>query len=217
MAVATLTQTFDRVILALPPSKVVQPIALGATSSWRAALPVLKGSRVQLRDLRLSDAAALLGSLTSREVTRFISPPPTTVAGFERFIEWARSQRAAGEYACFAVVPTGSDEPVGIIQVRKLNGSFETAEWGFAVAPAFWGTGLFIEAARLVLAFCFRTIGVRRLEARAATVNGRGNGAIRKLGASCDAVLKRSFQRDGRYFDQFLWSIGREDWDMSQA
>jgi RimJ/RimL family protein N-acetyltransferase len=172
---------------------------------------------VQLRDLRLSDASALLGSLTGREVTRFISPPPTTIAGFERFIQWATSQRVAGEFACFAVVPTGGDEPVGIIQVRRLNGSFETAEWGFAIAPAFWGTGLFIEAARLVLAFCFRTIGVLRLEARAATVNGRGNGAMRKLGASRDAVLKCSFHRDGRYFDQFLWSILREDWEMSRA
>jgi ribosomal-protein-alanine N-acetyltransferase len=158
-----------------------------------------------------------MGALTSREVTRFISPPPTTVAGFERFIEWASRQRVAGEYACFAVVPTGADDPVGIIQVRQLNGSFDTAEWGFAIAPAFWGTGLFPEAARLVLAFCFRKVGVRRLEARAATVNGRGNGAMRKLGASRDALLKCSFNRDGRYFDQFLWSIRREDWEMSKA
>ena len=50
------------------------------------ALPVLAAGKVTLRELRLSDAAALLELLTTDEVARFISPPPTTVEAFERFI-----------------------------------------------------------------------------------------------------------------------------------
>ncbi len=42
------------------------------------------------------------------EVSRFISPPPTTVEGFERFILWAQRERQAGNYACFAVVPAAA-------------------------------------------------------------------------------------------------------------
>ena len=60
-----------------------------ATSSdWRQALPVLTGTLVTLRELRLSDAPSLLAMLSTEEVSRFISPPPTTVEGFERFIAW---------------------------------------------------------------------------------------------------------------------------------
>jgi RimJ/RimL family protein N-acetyltransferase len=167
---------------------------------------------VTLRDLRPADAPALLRLLTTEEVTRFMSPPPATVEAFERFVEWAHAQRAAGHYMCFAVVPEGGATAVGIIQVRQLTKGFETAEWGFALGPAFWGTGLFVEAAELVLAFVFDYVGVHRLEARTAVANGRGNGALRKLGARREAVLRESFSLGGHRLDQVLWSILDEDW-----
>src|SRR5690349_12237680 len=94
------------------------PAAAIVQTDWRDALPMLVGARVTLRELRPSDAASLFSMLTTAEVARFISPPPTTVEGFERFIAWTARQRAAGEYVCFAVVPHQSDAAIGIFQVR---------------------------------------------------------------------------------------------------
>lgn len=183
-----------------------------SATNWRAALPVLQARGVTLRELRLSDAPSLLAFLTTDEVTRFISPPPTTIAGFERFIEWTHRERAAGHYVCFGIVPEGYDQAVGLFQVRQLNASFQTAEWGFAMGPNFWGTGVFIESARAVVAFTFGTIGAERLEARSCVQNGRGNGALQKLGATREGVLRQSFLRNGEYHDQVLWAIVGADW-----
>ena len=151
----------------------IQPSRQGIeTSDWQQGLPTLRGRQVVLRELRASDAASLFALLTTEEVSRFISPPPTTVDGFERFIDWTSRQRAAGTFACFAVTVAGFDTAVGIFQVRSLESGFEIAEWGFAIGSAFWGTGVFQEGAALVLDFAFDKIGVRRLEARAAVKNG---------------------------------------------
>ena len=187
------------------------------STNWRGGLPVLIGERVQLRELRLSDAASLCELLNTEQVAKYISPPPTTVEGFERFIQWTHRERAAGRYICFAVVPDGLDSAVGIFQVRQLEPTFATAEWGFALGQAFWGTGVFMDAARLTVEFAFETVGVHRLEARAAVVNGRGNGALAKIGAVKEGVLRRSFLRNGKYLDQALWSIVREDWRQAKA
>lgn len=189
------------------------PAATVATG-WQRQLPLLAGEGVTLRELELSDAPSLFAMLTTEEVARFISPPPTTVEGFERFILWEQSERRAGRYACFAVVPTGMQSAVGIIQVRQMDRTFSTAEWGFAFGSPFWGTGIFKEAAELVLDFTFETIGVHRLEARAAVRNGRGNGALRKIGAVCEGVLRGAFLRNGEYLDQHLWSILDRDWSQ---
>lgn len=188
----------------------LEPFA--TTTDWRRALPVLTGEKVALRELRLSDAPSLLALLATEEVARFISPPPTTLEGFQRFIAWAHSRRAAGEYVCFAVVPAGTDTAVGIFQVRQLEPSFGTAEWGFALGASYWGTGVFIDAAKLTLAFAFDTVGIHRLEARAAVRNGRGNGALAKIGAVREGVLRKSFLRSGEYLDQALWTILRDEW-----
>jgi RimJ/RimL family protein N-acetyltransferase len=189
-----------------------------ATSSdWRDRLPVLAGRGVTLRELQFSDAPSLCALLTTEEVTRFISPPPTTVEGFERFIAWTHRQRTLGQYVCFAVVPNGGTTAVGLFQVRQLEPGFQTAEWGFAIGSPYWGSGLYSEGASLLVTFAFDTIGVHRLEARAATINGRGNGALGKVGAVFEGVLRRSFLRDGQYLDQNLWSIIDEDWQESKA
>jgi len=186
------------------------------TTDWRAGLPVLSGSTFSLRELRLDDAAALRAMVTSEEVSRFISPPPATVEGFERFIAWARRERVAGNYACFAVVPDGVATAVGIFQLRALERGFGTAEWGFAMGSPYWGTGMFLEGSRLVLDFAFDVVGARRLEARAVVVNGRGNGALRKLGAVQEGMLRRSFHRNGVYHDQVLWGILDDDWRVQR-
>jgi RimJ/RimL family protein N-acetyltransferase len=138
------------------------------------------------------------------------------VEGFERFIRWTHQQRAAGQSICFAVVPKGMSTPVGLFQVRQLEQGFSTAEWGFALASPFWGTGFFIEGAQLVVDFAFKTVGIHRLEARASVQNGRGNGALRKLGAVQEGVLRRSFLRRGQYHDQALWSILDTDWRQAK-
>ena len=142
------------------------PVTTTTTTNWRAGLPVLAGSTFTLRELRTEDAPSLLAMLTTEEVARFISPPPTTVDGFERFIAWTHRERSAGNYACFAIVPAGMTTAIGIFQVRSLELGFGTAEWGFAIGSQYWGTGIFAEGARLVLDFAFDTIGAHRLGAR---------------------------------------------------
>jgi ribosomal-protein-alanine N-acetyltransferase len=188
-----------------------------ATTNWKAALPVMAGTTFTLRELRAEDAPTLLAMLTTEEVSRFISPPPTTVEGFERFIKWTHRERNAGQYACFAIVPQGMTTAIGIFQVRALDPTFGTAEWGFAMGSQFWGSGIFAEGARMILDFAFDVIGAQRLEARAAVANGRGNGALRKIGAVQEGLLRRSFQRNGQHHDQVLWGILADDWRLQRV
>ena len=172
---------------------------------------------MSLRELRASDAPALFAALVERTgVASSSRRRRRRVEGFERFINWAIRQRQAGQYVCFAIVPHGSDTAIGIFQVRSLEPAFGTAEWGFALASEFWGTGIFVDGAKLVVDFAFEVLGVHRLEARAALKNGRGNGALRKLGAVQEGVLRRSFARNGEYLDQALWTILQDEWIAGQ-
>ena len=182
------------------------------TTDWRKSLPVLTGAAFTLRELRLSDASSLLELLTTEEVSRFISPPPSTVDGFERFVLWTQRERVAGNYICFGIVPAGVDVAVGIFQVRQLEPGFASAEWGFALGSIYWGTGLFADGARLVVDFAVDHVGIHRLEARAAVLNERGNGALKKIGATREGMLRKSFLRNGEYLDQVLWTIVGDDW-----
>ena len=147
--------------------------------------------------------------MTTEEVSRFISPPPTTVEGFERFIAWTHDSGRPDRYVCFAVVPHGVDTAIGLFQVRQLEPGFGTAEWGFAIGSPFWGTGVFTEGAEAGVEFAFEKIGVHRLEARAAVANGRGNGALAKIGAVKEGGVAQEVPALRRIPDQAPWSMVR--------
>jgi len=176
---------------------------------WWHQLPVLSSATLQLREVDECDVEALFDLLTEPSVSRYISPPPPTPAAFEGFVRWAQRERRAGHCVCFAVIPNGLQQAVGLFQVRALEPTFKIAEWGFAIGTAFWSTGIFQEAAVLVAEFAFREMGVHRLEARAVDKNGRGNRALEKLGARGEAVMRNAF---GQQDTQFLWAILAEEW-----
>ena len=127
-------------------------------------------------------------------------------------IERAARERAVGQSFTYAITTGAARPPVGLIQVRRLDPAFEVAEWECTVAPSARGTGVFVEAVRLVGSFAFGSVGARRLETRVLLQNGRGNTALRKLGAVEEGVLRRSIRRNGEYVDQKLWSLLKEDW-----
>jgi RimJ/RimL family protein N-acetyltransferase len=204
---------------ALAPSR-PQPAlpAVGPPFAWPDLSPRLVGSRVHLRELDPADAPLLRELITVPDVWRFISPPPRTAEQMARFIEWGRGERRAGRYAGFAVVPHGHEGVAGLLQLRQLQDGFACAEWGIVLGVPFWGAGLFGDAARLLLEFAFTTVGVRRLEARAAVPNARANAAMQKLGCVREGVLRQSLATaDGRRHDQVLWSLLREDWAARTA
>jgi [ribosomal protein S5]-alanine N-acetyltransferase len=186
-------------------------------TDWRDRVPVLRSGKVTLRELEPSDAQALWAFITSDDVTRYLTPPPSTVEGFERFIDWSRRQRAVGLQTSLAVLIEGFDSPVGLFQLRQLEPGFVTAEWGFAIGSAFWGTGVFRTGAELMMHLAFDVVGVHRLEARACLQNTRGNAALRKIGAVQEGVLRRSFVRHGEHQDQVLWTVLEEEWRQAKV
>lgn len=185
---------------------------LQTTTSWRADLPVLVGRMVTLREANPSDLGALADLLSLADAGRFGVDEPISECSVARFIDRAARDRAAGIAFTYLVALTATRAVVGILQVRQLDPSFEAAEWECTITPASRGEGVFLEAARLAGSLAFGVVGAHRLEARVLLQNGRANGALRKLGAVQEGVLRRSIRRRDEFFDQVLWSMLKEDW-----
>ena len=186
--------------------------SLSQPHRWSHPLPELASPRVRLRELRPADAPSLAETLGCPTVGRHLTCLPASLAETEEFIAWTRRARMTGRALCFGVVPQGTDSAVGVFQIWPLEPGFGTAEWGFALGHRYWGSGLFLAGARLVIGFAFDTLDVQRLEARASTDNDRGNAALRKLGAVPEGVLRKCFLTDGEYRDHMMWSILVDDW-----
>jgi RimJ/RimL family protein N-acetyltransferase len=187
--------------------------SIGVQIAWRDGLPVLTGRLVTLREPAAQDLAALVDVFSVPDASRFGTDEPVTEMSVLGFIERAAQNRAAGAAFAYVITPGASRSVTGLIEVKQLDLSFEAAEWDMTLVLPARGTGAFLEAARLVGSFAFGAVGVHRLEARVLVQNGRANGALRKLGAVQEGILRRSTRRGGEYVDQVLWSVLKEDWN----
>lgn len=179
---------------------------------WKRELPVLTGPTVTLREPVAQDLPALVDLLSTSDATRFALEEDDIEVAALTLIERARREREKGTAFVYVAIVTGTRQIVGAFQVRALDALCETAEWEGTLLPSVRGTTLFIESARLIGTFAFGTVGTNRLEARVLLQHGRANGALRKLGAVQEGVLRRAVRRNSAYFDQVLWSVLKDDW-----
>jgi ribosomal-protein-alanine N-acetyltransferase len=175
--------------------------------SWSEGLPRLEGERVALRELRPADAPALYRTVCMPDVAQQMWPPPATLDAVERFIERTHVNRSLGQSIYFGVVPGGETDVAGLFELRPMQPGFFRLELGYFLHPAWWGTGVFTEAAQLIREFAFGVLGAQRIEARVSVENPRGNAALRKIGAQREGRLRAAFVHEGRYVDQYLWAI----------
>jgi ribosomal-protein-alanine N-acetyltransferase len=180
-------------------------------------LATLYGSGVVLRRLEPRDALSLAKVLADEEVTRFVHQPPSSELDWGRFINWCHMQHEAGILCCWAVVADGCTEPVGVVQLRRLDPEWHAAEWGILLAAPYWGSGVCLASACCALQFAFSRLGVHRIEARVVDVNGRARRMLQKLGAIREATLRHAFQRGDTAHDQEMWSILAHEWDCLHA
>jgi RimJ/RimL family protein N-acetyltransferase len=183
-----------------------------ALSDWRMALPTLSARLVTLREPTSQDVRALTDLLAVGDACRFGIDEPISTLGVQQFVDRVQRERRTGTAFTYVITISTSRALAGIVQVRQLDPSFEGAEWECVLSPSWRGTGVFLEAARLVGSFAFAVVGAHRLESRVLLQNGRANGALRKIGAVQEGVLRRSTRRGAEYFDQVLWSVLKEDW-----
>lgn len=188
------------------------PTSSTGVPNWRNELPILTARLVTLREPVTQDLGPLVDLLSLADASRFGLDKPVTEMGVQQLIERIARDRAAGLAFTYVITLSTSRSIVGLVQVRQLDPGFEAAEWECTIAPSSRGSGIFIEAARLVGSFSFGSVGAHRIETRVLLQNGRGNGALRKLGAVQEGILRRSLRRGSEYLDQVLWSLLKEDW-----
>jgi len=173
------------------------------------SLPILKQGKVCLREVELSDAAALVRLFSRPEVSAYLSPPPASVEEFNDWIALSQARRSERKAACYTL-RQGDSEALGLFMALRLEPDGH-AEIGFAIAPELWGTGAFVAAADIYLAFLFEWWDVTRLMGRTLQQNGRGVGAMRKLGAT---VIEQA-DRNGE--PELIWTIGKDEYEKRRG
>ncbi|MWB99774.1 GNAT family N-acetyltransferase [Agromyces seonyuensis] len=192
-----------------------------ATPPARTALP---GRLVELRPMEPGDLPGLANALRRPEVFAggYGGGAAGLPAGDEAFIDWAAAYYAVGEHGIAWTVRLAAGPDAGTIVGATKLGDVELARehvhlgWT-AYDPRVWGSGVNVETKLLLIGHAFAH-GFGKLRLQADARNTRSRGAIERLGATPEGVLRRDQRRaDGTWRDSAVYSILAEEWPAVRA
>jgi ribosomal-protein-alanine N-acetyltransferase len=167
------------------------------------------GSRVELRDLTLSDREAFLEMVReSRELHRPWTYPPERGDQFDDLV----SRTVRDDFACLVTTLVASGEIVGIFTISQIvRGYFQSAYLGYYASARHAGKGLMAESMLLVLDHAFGPLALHRLEANIQPGNAPSVALARGAGFRLEGYSPRYLLIGGRWRDHERYAITADE------
>ncbi|AYZ14600.1 GNAT family N-acetyltransferase [Chryseobacterium arthrosphaerae] len=99
------------------------------------------------------------------------------------------------------------EELIGAIGLHDRDD--DKAELGYWIGIPYWNKGYVTEAARAIVDFGFKELGLNKIYATHFFHNPASGKIMEKIGMEKEAVLKQHAKKDEEYFDLAMYSIFR--------
>ena len=175
--------------------------------------------RLLLREFVTEDWPAVLAYQQKPEYLRYYHWTERTPADAQAFVRMFLDQQQVTPRRKFqlAVVLPGADRPIGNCGVRVENADARQGSLGYELDPAYWGRGYATEAARAMLIFGFRELGLHRVWADCIAENRGSARVLEKLGLTQEARLRDNKWFKGRWWDTLIYGILEHEWRAPAA
>ena len=183
-----------------------------------SAFTSLESDRLLLRRFADGDLAPFLAYLNDPLVARYQTwesyseQEARDAIGRQQGLEPGRP----GRWFTFALELKETGELVGHVAL-KTGEDGRQAEIGFTLAREFHGRGLAFEAASRVLEYVFTELGLHRVTAITDCENHRSVALLGRLGLRREGHFIRNVWFKGRWGDEYLYAVLREEWLRARA
>jgi RimJ/RimL family protein N-acetyltransferase len=176
--------------------------------------PVIEGSTFRLRPPRTEDAEAMVGWFEDMEVTARLSTrlPPS----LEQERDWLREIATAPNRIFWVIEQDG--RAIGTTALMDIDWQRQRAITGTLIGDkAAWGKGIASELMRLRADYAFTELPLRKLvssylEGNEASRRAQASAGYREIGRR-----RQEHFRDGRWIDEILTELYREDWERNRS
>ena len=170
--------------------------------------------RLCLREFACDDWRAVLGYQRDPRYLRYYPWDNRTEADVQAFVATFRQWQTEQPRRRFqiAVVRRADGRLIGNCGIRRKPGNDWEADIGYELAPDFWGHGFATEAARAIVDFGFRDLGLRRISSWCIADNLASARVLERLGFQYEGRLRRNEYFKGRWWDTLLYGLLSDEW-----
>ena len=167
---------------------------------------MLQSERLLLREFREADFEAVHAYASDPEVVRFMPWGPNSEDETRDFLKRAQAYSEADPRVGFEFAVTRRDT-ADLIGGMGFHVDQSNAMLGYCFAKPAWGRGFATEAARLVLGFGFKELGVHRVWAGCDPENAGSIQVLKRLGMIQEGHMRQDCNIRGEWRDTLLFSV----------
>ncbi len=184
------------------------------TRSFFTGTFLLENERARLEPLTEKHYEPLLPIAMNRELWEFTSANIENEDDFRNYFNIALTERSNGISYPFAIYDKQNNCYAGCTRYSNIFFQHKRLEIGWTwYAPALQRTGINKASKFLLLSFGFEQLGLNRIELKTSLLNIKSQGAMLKIGAVKEGILRRHMIADnGSVRDTVYFSFIREDW-----
>ena len=88
-----------------------------------------------------------------------------------------------------------------------------SAEIGWWLAPAYWAQGITTAAVKRYIRYCFKDLGLHRVDAGVFLTNPGSARVAEKAGLRLEGVAVDGYRKHGQLIDRLEYGLAKRDWD----
>jgi [ribosomal protein S5]-alanine N-acetyltransferase len=166
--------------------------------------------RLYIRPYRTEDLEKSFNLMQDKELYKFLHFSVMSFEEYQGLFQWLLhsydSQGTDFKYS-FAIFLRGTEELIGWVGVGKLDLLEWEKEIYYLIGRSYWGKGYAYEAARAVVEYSFKTLGLNRLVAKVSPNNKASKRIIEKLGFHFEYVLDNLPEEHAECNGELLYSL----------
>lgn len=174
--------------------------------------PILKGEKVILKSIKVSEAENFLRWFKDSEVTRFLKKEGTDL-NLRKEIKAIKNTRKDKNKIVWSIY-TKEGVHIGSTGLHHIDlKRNKKADWGIIIGDkSYWGQGYGTDVLRTILKFCFNKLKLNRVELSVYPKNIAGFKCYTKCGFKEEGIKRKSIMKRGKYLDEIIMGILKEDY-----
>jgi ribosomal-protein-alanine N-acetyltransferase len=171
----------------------------------------LAGRVIALREFRVEDAADALAVVGDNEVTRWLSFDSRDLPATSEMISGAiKRAQLVPRTEYYLAVTLSDDKLIGFARLG-LDG-VQAGKLGYAIRADQWSNGYATDAARTLIDFGFRELGLHRISAAIGPDNAASIALVKRLGMQYEGRIRHHVFTNEAWRDSLLYSLLAKEW-----
>ncbi|GAA0070209.1 GNAT family protein [Clostridium sardiniense] len=172
-----------------------------------------KGKKVILRAHKEDDIAKLNDFINDYEVKRLLNIETSFPLALWQEEEWVKKRRDNDQTYDFAIEDLESGCIIGGCSINSTSIKNRNCIIGIMIGDKdYWGKGYGYDALSVLIKFIFEECNMEKIKLGAFSLNPRAIACYKKLGFKEEGRLKREIYREGKYHDEILMALFKEEY-----